>query len=1107
MRFILASISSLLAVSSAGAAVDYTREVQPILQKHCYDCHGAEKQKGGLRLDVKAHALKGGEEHGPLLVAGKAAESILIKFTSGADEDMLMPPKGERLSSSELDTLRAWINEGASWPDDGVLLNDPLKTHWAYQPIRRPAVPENVAGSQGRNAVDAFLLSKLAEKGLGMSPQADARTLCRRLYFDVIGLPPSPQEVETFAKDFSKDATSAVEHLVAVLLQSPRYGERWARHWLDVVRFAESDGFEKNSARPNAWPYRDYVIHALNEDKPFDQFVREQLAGDVFAQDTATGFLVAGSVDTVRSPDPVLTAQQRADELNEIVSATGSAFLGLTLNCARCHNHKFDPISQSDYTAMCATFAGVQYGERALKPADFNERQARAQQLKVELQKLDKQLARFEPPAFPGQTLVIHPDDPQRTQKLMPSGPQRTKYEDGVARGEKSYPGSVRDLPTLGDGYWYWTKDRGNGDVFAWRPQVAGSFRVWVSWGSGYRSHDEDARYMLDADGDPKTTQDQREIGQADQRKFADGTGSMPNRKLWSGFKDLGVHEFSASSSLILRMGGDSGYPTADILVLQHDERPKPSSPRLRLPVKRDANIERFAPVEARFVRFTVEETTQLQPCVDEFEVFTCGDEPQNVALASLGTRASSSGNYQGTSIHQLQHVNDGLYGNEHSWISNELGKGWVQLELAQAHVIDRVVWSRDRDNVPRYNDRLATKYRVETSMDGRAWKAVATSQDRLPLITKLSVATIASAEGFPESEGEEFSSLQKKRESVNDRLTEAMTMPMAYAGKFTAPGEIHRYQRGDVTQPKEVVFAGVPASLGPRVIIPESATEQERRRALAEWIVSRENTLTARVIVNRLWYHHFGTGIVETPSDFGVNGGRPSHPELLDWLASELMDHNWSLKHIHSLILSSAAYAQSSAIPQNSTAPSVDTGCRLLWRFPPRRLEAEALRDTMLHVSGSLNLDMGGPGFDLFEPNTNYVKVYTTKEAYGPPEFRRMVYQSKPRVELDSIFGAFDCPDAGQATPKRTVSTTPLQALSLLNSSFAVQQADLFATRVRREVGNEAAAQCERAFLLAFGRQPEAGEAKAALALVKEYGLPALCRALYNANEFIQIR
>jgi hypothetical protein len=329
--------------------------------------------------------------------------------------------------------------------------------------------------------------------------------------------------------------------------------------------------------------------------------------------------------------------------------------------------------------------------------------------------------------------------------------------------------------------------------------------------------------------------------------------------------------------------------------------------------------------------------------------------------------------------------------------------------------------------------------------------------------------------------------------------------MPMAYAGKFTAPTEVHRLQRGDVTQPREVVLPAVLSAIGSKVTVRPDTPEPQHRLALADWVVDRHNPLTARVIVNRLWHYHFGNGIVDTPSDFGVNGSKPTHPELLDWLACELMDHAWDLKHIHRLILTSATSCQSSS--SNPKGFATDASTRVLWRFPPRRLEAESLRDTMLAVSGKLDLRMGGPGFDLFEPNDNYVKVYTTKMSYGPAEFRRMIYQSKPRVELDSIFGAFDCPDAGQATPKRTVSTTPLQALSLLNSPFALQQCEFLAERVLREAGSDPARQCDRAFLLAFGRRPTGDEAKDARALLQEFGMPALCRALYNANEFIQVR
>jgi hypothetical protein len=291
---------------------------------------------------------------------------------------------------------------------------------------------------------------------------------------------------------------------------------------------------------------------------------------------------------------------------------------------------------------------------------------------------------------------------------------------------------------------------------------------------------------------------------------------------------------------------------------------------------------------------------------------------------------------------------------------------------------------------------------------------------------------------------------------------------------------------------------------IGKPLTIAANATEQQRRIALANWIADAGNPLTARVIVNRLWHYHFGTGLVDTPSDFGINGSRPTHPELLDFLASELIGHGWSLKHIHRLILNSKTYQQSSVM--NEAAFKADSNARLLWRFPPRRLEAEPLRDAMLAVSGKLDLTMHGPGFDLFEANTNYVKVYATKAEYGPAEFRRMVYQSKPRTMLDDFFGAFDCPDAGQPQPKRTSSTTPLQALNMLNSNFALQQSQFFAQRLQKEAGNDLPKQIQRAFQLIFQRPASTEEQSDATALATQHGLPALCRALYNSNEFIRL-
>jgi hypothetical protein len=335
-------------------------------------------------------------------------------------------------------------------------------------------------------------------------------------------------------------------------------------------------------------------------------------------------------------------------------------------------------------------------------------------------------------------------------------------------------------------------------------------------------------------------------------------------------------------------------------------------------------------------------------------------------------------------------------------------------------------------------------------------------------------------------------------------RLAEGGGAPMVYAGKFTAAEPVHRLHRGDPMQKREPVAPGALAEFGERLRLPMDAPERERRMALARWITDARNPLTARVIVNRLWQHHFGQGIVSTPSDFGLNGGRATHPELLDWLAAELVASRWSLRHIHRLIVLSAAYRQSGTARPDGLA--ADAQARLLWRYPPRRVEAEALRDAILFVSGNLDRRMGGPGFDLFEPNTNYVKVYTSKKEFGPPEWRRMVYQSKPRMQLDDTFGSFDCPDAGQIAPKRNSSTTALQALNLLNSRFSVQQSELLAGRLEREAGADAAAQARRGFRLAFGREADAEELAAAVGLIRTHGLAVFCRALLNANEFLYI-
>jgi len=795
--------------------------------------------------------------------------------------------------------------------------------HWSFQPVLRPKPPVVAAGvGVLRNDIDRFIVVELTKRELTLSPEADRRTLIRRVYFDLIGLPPSPEEADEFTA--SKDPL-AYEKLVNRLLGSPRYGERWARHWLDVVRFAESHGFEMNQARPNAWPYRDYVIRALNEDKPYQRFVIEQIAGDVSGVEEATGFLVGGPWDQVKSPDPVLTANQRADELHDMVSTVGTAFLGLTVGCARCHNHKFDPIPQSDYYALVASLAGVTHGERPLKMRDADARERELAKCRAELEQVESRLDELEPLAQGGRAVETN---------------------------------------------------------------------------------------------------------------------------------------------------------------------------RLRAPVSARRNVERFAAVAVQRVRFTVEATTDIEPCIDELEVYTAGSGSINVALATNGTRASASSVYPNSDIHRLEHINDGKHGNSRSWISNERGKGWVELEFAAPAKIDRVVWGRDLEQ--KYKDRLATAYRIEAALGTNDWVVIASSADRHAY--GRDAKEMENDAVVPEQRAQ-IRELSTRRKQLEKRMRELSVVPAVYAGRFEEPKPTFRFYRGDPMQPREEVRPGALT----RITAPQPsspANERERRVALAEWIMSEDNPLTARVMVNRLWHYHFGRGLVETPSDFGLNGARPTHPELLDWLASEFVARGWSIKAMHRLIVTSATYRQSSATRERGR--EIDADARLLWRYSPRRLEAEVLRDAMLAVAGNLNLKMGGPGFDLFDPNDNYVKVYNSRTKFGPEEWRRMVYQAKPRMQLESTFGAFDCPDAGQIAPRRTSSVTPLQALNLLNSPFILQQAELLAARVEREVKGDARVQ--RAFELALNRRPASEEMMAARELVNKHGLAALSRALLNASEFLYV-
>lgn len=1062
-------VLSVLSVPSVLFSQDFDREIRPLLKERCAQCHGPEKQKADLRLDAKPHAFKGGESGTVIVPAKSSASPLFQRITASGDERM--PPKGEPLTADQIAKIKAWIDSGAIWPenaDDKAAAVDERANHWAY----RPLPPHNPSAT-----IDSFIEAKLHEKGLSMSPRADDRTLIPRAHFVVTGLPPSDMS------DTSGLSDKNYRQLIDTLLSSRHYGEKWARHWLDVVRFADSNGFETNHERPHAWRYRDYVIDAFNADKPYDRFMFEQIAGDTCAADVATGFIVGGPMDRVKGQDKNLQLMQRADELSDMVNTAGTTFLATTMICAKCHNHKFDPVTQTDFYAMQAIFSGVQHGDRPIKDSRYAAQEKKADELRQKLAPVTTKLAEYQPKAVLGRRVTI--GEEEATFLKTPQGVKATEYDPGTEPGQLSDPGDAHRFPNIGESYRYFVEPAGT-DCVAWTPKRSGKHRIWVSWGV-WTTHAPDARFILETNGK------QTEIGTINQRQFADGKPAISGKKRWSGLKSLGEHELAENSRILLRMGTTSAPMAADILLLEdlsaetHASSITHLSPHIRPPVSHTANTDLFATTTAKHLRFTILDSFSNNACIDELEIF--GPSGENVALKA---KTTSGGDYGPSPIHKLEHINDGNYGNSRSWIAKEK-TGWVQFDFAQPREVSRVVWSRDRSTSGRaYEDRLATAYRIEVSSDAKTWKTVASFADRLSARFNRKIKAIPSSLNAPADLVAKVDALQKELQSFTEP-------PMAYAGTFKQPEPTHRLHRGDHMSPREVVAPDALSvfknQLG-SLKLPPDAPEQQRRLAFAKWLTDPRNPLPARVMVNRIWHYIFGTGLVATPSDFGHMGFKPTHPELLDWLANEFIKSGWSVKHIQRLILTSRTFQQSSFVPSDPSALSKDATNTLLWRFSPRRLDAEMIRDSILAATGSLDLTPGGPGFLLFEPNANYARNWVPQTvSFDRDDYRRMIYALKLRMEPDAIFAAFDAPDGGQVCPSRPRSTTPLQALNLFNSSFLLEQADKLAAKAKT---------IPQAYQLVYQRQPSKDELTAAEAFVMQEGLQAFCRALLNSNEFL---
>ncbi|MBI1356158.1 MAG: DUF1553 domain-containing protein [Acidobacteria bacterium] len=938
----LLGLSLLLACALSAATPQelefFEKRIRPVLAEKCYACHSAETMAlGELRVDAR-EAIRRGGTRGPAVAPGDPENSVLLKAISYGDLDLKMPPTG-KLPEEEIAAFRQWIEIGAPDPRAEAVAKAPAapagidweaaREFWSFQPVRRPAEP-----SAGRYAeqvatpVDAFLLARLEREGLEPAPLADKRTLIRRVSYDLTGLPPTPEELESFLADPAPDA---YEKLVERLLASPHYGERWARHWLDLMRFAETNGHEFDNTKLDAWRYRDYVVHAFNEDLPYDRFVKEHIAGDLLpdprlrpdgkAYDTpvAAGFYWLWEV--LNSPTD--SEKARADQVDNQIDVFGKAFFGLTVACARCHDHKFDPIPTADYYALAGVMHSTHISEKWI---DSPERRAAIQAVRDRLVALDRE-ARTAP-----------------RPEALPPAPARdneTVFED------------------FSQGYGRW--------------DIAGAaFGAEPSQGSP-------ALAPLAGDlGGP--------LAHSAPAGAAELTGILTTEK------------FQIPSTFVhIRMAGTKG-----------DKRRKESEPiRVTLWADDHPSQNMAAPGEEGFEWVTVR----------------------------LVKEKGRVGYFQ---------------------IVDRSREGWI--------AVDRIVFSEH----------------AEPPADPPA--------------------PAAGAPPAPE--------LLARRDAV------ARTLPpseYAMSSRDHHPHDVRIHQRGNHKNLGEEV----PRRFLQIVAGPDQppVADGSGRLELAAWAASPQNPLTARVLVNRVWQHHFGEGLVRSPDNFGQTGDRPTHPELLDWLAADFMEHGWSVKHLHRRILLSSAYRRQSAA--SDRAREVDPANKLLSHMPVRRLEAEAIRDAVLAVAGTLRLELGGPSVP---PHISAYQDGRGKPESGPldGDGRRSIYIQPRRNFLTPLFLAFDYPQPFTTIGRRGVSAVPSQALMLLNNELIQDQAGKWAQR-ELEVVSDPDRRIADMYLRALGRPPSARELRQIRAFLAQqadrHGAATasdqrpwadLAHVLFNTTEFI---
>jgi len=892
-----------------------------------------------LRWDNKESAIAGGE-HGPDIVPGDSARSRVIQMVTSTDPDLIMPQKGDPLTAEQIALLRAWIDQGALWPASASAQIADGRHHWAFIPPTRPPLPTVKNKKWPRNPIDSFVLARLEAEKLTPSPEADRRTLLRRLSLDLTGLPPTIPEIQNYVEDLAPDAYDAqVERLLA----SPHYGECWARHWLDAAHYADSNGYEKDLAR-SIWPYRDWVIDAYNRNMPFDQFAIDQLAGDMLPGSTvedkmATGFLRNSMLNEEGGIDP---EQFRIQGIIERMDVLGKAFLGLTINCCQCHDHKYDPISQREYYQLFAF----------LNNDDEPEVEVPDKETEAARQAIERKIAGME--------------------------------EDLLARN-----------PGIAD------------KMAEWETQMTAMERQWTVL--------EPSAYF-GAVGTKLTRLEDKSLL---------ATGSNPE-----------ISEYNVTCKTTLH--GITAF---------------------RIEALTDPNLPYNGPGRAGNGNFVLSEFTNATAD------FSQNGFPVAAAIDGITT------NKIGWAVHDLP----GRPNRDRQAVfetQKPLGDGGETIlkftlnqSFGKEHTIGRFRISATTGPRPVQADPLSAHARHVLSIP----RAQRTAAQELELF------------GFYRLADPQFAEANKKIDEEQGRWPAAPTTLVLAARD--QPRQTHVFTRGDWQRPGDLVTPGVPSILHP---LPHD--QPLNRLTLAKWLVDKRNPTLARVIVNRIWQEYFGRGLVVSAEDFGTQGDRPTHPELLDWLAVEFMEHGWDVKHIQRLIAGSATYRQSSVI-----APQMwerDQYNQLLARGPRTRVDAEMIRDIALSAGGLLDEKVGGPSVYPPIPDGVMALGYGTPmtwETKAKDRYRRAMYTFAKRSVPYPSLQVFDAPTGESPCPRRFRSNTPLQALTTLNDPVFVEAAQAMALRIWNQGGKNDRERINYAFELCTGRKPSLSEAATVTSLLRD--------------------